>query len=67
MILILLDLLKVIVSALCAAGAGYEIFNRTFGDSIDIGLMLALWITLFISASYFVNSFFELFRDLDKR
>lgn len=66
MILILLDLLKVIVSALCAAGAGYEIFNRTFGDSIDIGLMLALWITLFISASYFVNSLFELFRDLGK-
>lgn len=67
MILILLDLVKVIVSALCAAEAGYEIFNRTFGDSIDIGLMLALWVTLFISASYFVNSLFELFRDLDKQ
>lgn len=35
MILILLDLLKVIVSALCAVGSGYEIFNRTFGESID--------------------------------
>lgn len=67
MITLMLDLLKVIVSALCAAEAGYEIFNRTFGDSIDIGLMLALWVTLFISASYFVNSLFELFRDLDKQ
>jgi hypothetical protein len=66
MITLLLDLLNVIVSALCTVGTGYEIFNRVIGDSTDVGLMIVLWLVFFVSASCFINSFVDLFRDIDK-
>lgn len=41
--ILILDLVKVIVSALCTIGIGYEIFERTIGESTGLGLMIVLW------------------------
>lgn len=66
MITLMLDLVNVIVSALCTAGTGYEIFNRVIGDNTDVGLMIVLWLVFFVSASCFIKSFVDLFTDIDK-
>ena len=64
--ILILDLVKVIVSALCTIGTGYEIFERTIGESTGVGLMIVLWGVFYVSASCFVKSFVDLFRDIDK-